>query len=94
MTTTRAIVATVSGRVQGVGYRYSAQRIGAQLGLDGWVMNRLDGTVRTRAQGPAEAVAKFIAYLHEGPQTARVTDVAVAEATHDPSLDGFSVRFG
>ncbi|MGA9596166.1 MAG: acylphosphatase, partial [Acidimicrobiia bacterium] len=61
-----AVVATVSGRVHGVGFRYSAQRIAKNLELVGWVMNRSDGTVQTWAQGSRDAVDRFLGFLEEG----------------------------
>lgn len=88
-----AIVATVSGRVHGVGFRYTAQRIAAQLGLAGWVKNQPDGTVRTWAQGSAEAIARYRGFLDEGPPAARVTHVSSEAVPPDPSLCGFQIRY-
>jgi acylphosphatase len=88
-----AIVATVSGRVHGVGFRYTAQRVASELGLGGWVMNQPDGTVRTWAQGPAQAVARYRGFLEEGPPAARVSDVLVEPVVPDPSLSGFRIRY-
>lgn len=88
-----AIVATVSGRVQGVGFRYSTQRIGTNLGLVGWVMNQPDGTVRTWAQGADEDVARFLGFLEEGPPSARVTEVRTNDVPPDPELAAFRVRY-
>ncbi|MDJ0953902.1 MAG: acylphosphatase [Acidimicrobiia bacterium] len=88
----RAIVAVVSGRVQGVGFRYSTHRVGTALGLEGWVMNQPDGTVRTWAQGADEAVARFVAYLEAGPPSAHVADLTITETVPDPRLAGFRVR--
>ena len=93
MSEQRAIVATVTGRVQGVGFRYTTQRVGARLGLDGWVRNQTDGTVRTWAQGSPEVVARFLGFLEEGPPAARVVDIAVDEVTPDLELTGFQVRY-
>ena len=92
MESTRAITATVSGRVQGVGYRYSAHRVGMQLALEGWVRNEFDGTVRTWAQGTPDAVARYLGFLEEGPPAARVESVSVTEVSPDPDLSGFRVR--
>lgn len=89
----RAIVATVTGRVQGVGFRYSTQRVGASLNLDGWVKNQVDGTVRTWAQGEPDSVAQFISFLDTGPPAARVSNVSVADVPPDPTLGGFQVRY-
>jgi acylphosphatase len=89
----RAIVATVAGRVQGVGFRYSTQRIGMNLGLVGWVMNQPDGTVRTWAQGTEKNVARFLGFLEEGPPSAQVTEVRSDDVPPDPELAGFRVRY-
>jgi acylphosphatase len=88
-----AIVATVAGRVQGVGFRYSTQRIATNLGLVGWVMNQPDGTVRTWAQGTEESVARFLGFLEEGPPSAQVKEVRTDDVLADPALAGFRVRY-
>jgi acylphosphatase len=51
MTDQKAITATTTGRVQGVGYRYSVVHVANELGLVGWVQNTPDGSVKTWAQG-------------------------------------------
>jgi acylphosphatase len=58
MTDQRAISATVRGRVQGVGYRYSVIRVAHELGLVGWVQNTPNGSVKTWAQGHEAVVAR------------------------------------
>jgi acylphosphatase len=88
-----AIVATVSGRVQGVGFRYTTQRIAAKLELVGWVMNQPDGTVRTWAQGSKDAVDRFVGFLEEGPPAARVTEVSADAVLPNVDLTGFRVRY-
>jgi acylphosphatase len=89
---TRAISAVVTGRVQGVGFRYSTQRMASGLGLDGWVRNRYDGSVEAHAQGDKEVVNRFLGFLEKGPPAARVSNLQIAEALPDPSLHGFEVR--
>lgn len=54
---------TFTGRVQGVGFRYSAQYLAQGLGLTGWVKNEWDGTVIMEAQGTAEQLNQLIQML-------------------------------
>jgi acylphosphatase len=65
----------VSGRVQGVGFRWSAAREAEALGLRGAVRNAADGTVEVAAEGPRGALDRFGAWLHRGPPGARVATV-------------------
>lgn len=66
---------TILGRVQGVFYRnWTAQTAGG-LGLNGWVRNRMDGSVEAWVEGPAEAVEQFIALAHRGPPAAQVARI-------------------
>lgn len=84
----------VTGRVQGVGYRYAvvmaARRIG---GVSGWVRNRYDGTVECEAQGTCERLDELEARMRVGSQWSRVEGIAVEDV---PALDGpqppFTVR--
>lgn len=69
--------ATVHGRVQGVGFRYTTQDQARRLGLAGWVRNRADGTVEVEAQGEKSVLETFLAFLYRGPLGARVDHVDV-----------------
>jgi acylphosphatase len=71
---------TVSGRVQGVNFRASTEQAARRAGVDGWVSNADDGSVRAHLEGPADAVEQVIAFMRTGPAHAAVTDVAVDEA--------------
>ncbi|MFS8492837.1 acylphosphatase [Limnochorda sp.] len=84
--------ATVRGRVQGVGFRHFALRRAQQLGLDGWVRNALDGTVRVAAEGPAEALQAFLAMLREGPAWAHVERVEASFGPPHGEPPGFRIR--
>ena len=71
---------SISGRVQGVGFRFALHREALARGLAGWVRNRHDGTVEAVLQGEAAAVAAVVAWARRGPPGARVDHVAAAEA--------------
>ena len=58
---------TISGRVQGVGYRYFVEHEARSRDLEGWVRNRRDGSVEAVFSGPAEAVTAMIAACRRGP---------------------------
>ena len=70
----------ITGRVQGVGYRHWAAHQARALGLDGFVRNRLDGSVEMLLRGTAEAVAAMIKAAHQGPALAQVETVEATEA--------------
>jgi acylphosphatase len=69
----------VSGRVQGVFYRKSAQARARELGVAGHARNLADGRVEVLAVGEAQAVEQFVAWLWQGSSTSRVTGVEVLE---------------
>lgn len=79
----RTVRLAISGRVQGVGYRYWCVRQAERLGLDGWVRNRPDGSVEAVARGPADAVEALIEACRQGPTAARVDGVDVTDAAAD-----------
>lgn len=78
-TRARTIHALVSGRVQGVGFRWSCMEEGERLGLVGEVRNLPDGDVEVLAQGQADDVARLIAWLYRGPRWASVSAVVVTD---------------
>ncbi len=65
----------VTGRVQGVSFRWYTVQQSDRLGLTGWVRNHDDGSVRLEVQGPPSAVDELVRWLHEGPPHARVDGV-------------------
>jgi acylphosphatase len=65
------------GRVQGVAYRYFAERCAAALGITGWVRNLPDGRVEVLAEGRGERIELFLDKLREGPRLARVDGLDV-----------------
>ena len=71
----------ISGRVQGVGYRYFAQRVAHEHGICGYVKNLSSGSVEVYAIGDENSLDMFKRQLAEGPRSARVTGVEESEAT-------------
>lgn len=82
----------ITGRVQGVGFRYSMQEQATRLGVRGWVRNRQDGSVEALVQGGEEAVAALTEWARRGPAGAHVAELRVASAEAEPSLAGFEQR--
>jgi acylphosphatase len=70
----------VSGRVQGVGFRYFVEKNAARIGVTGWVRNLDDGGVEVHAQGSAAQLTELEGLLREGPRWAEVRGVEVIEA--------------
>jgi len=82
----------VSGRVQGVGFRFFAQEAAAHEGLSGWVRNLDDGQVEAFVEGDREAVERFERKIRRGPPAARVEDVSVDDDAPSGRSGGFLVR--
>lgn len=68
---------TVCGKVQGVGFRYSALNKAHELNLTGFVKNRSDGSVYIEAEGESENLDQFIDWLNRGPAWAMVEDIDI-----------------
>jgi acylphosphatase len=81
----------ISGTVQGVGFRFFAQRKAAALGLSGWARNLDDGRVEVYAVGPSDRLDDLAAALHVGPHMAEVRSVEQQDAPVQHS-GGFSIR--
>ena len=84
----------VSGAVQGVGYRYFAERAASQFGITGYVRNLRDGRVEVYAIGPADSLASLRQRLERGPVGASVKKVTEEDAPIDPQFEhGFSIEY-
>jgi acylphosphatase len=81
----------VHGRVQGVFFRDTTQRLALEQGVSGWVRNTWKGTVEAVFEGRPEAVERLVAFAHRGPSGALVERVEVFEEDEE-GLTGFSVR--
>jgi acylphosphatase len=87
-----AFFVRIRGRVQGVGFRYSAWHEANRLGVIGWVRNSPDRDVEIWAEGPHEDLAVFLRWLHQGPPRARVDAVDVENKTPTGAYREFSIR--
>lgn len=86
----RVIHVSITGLVQGVGYRAWVEREAQARGLSGWVRNRRDGSVEAVFAGTAGTVEAMLAACHQGPGMARVHDVTATPAD-EPDGHGFGV---
>jgi acylphosphatase len=82
----------ITGRVQGVGFRWYTHDAAAREGIHGWVRNLADGSVEVVAEGEAEALFRFEAAVRRGPGGARVEDVAVEDHAPAQRTTGFEIR--
>ena len=67
----------ISGRVQGVGFRWSCRRMAEAQGVVGWCRNLADGRVEACFEGPSEAVKQAVSWCRAGPPSALVTGVDI-----------------
>jgi acylphosphatase len=81
---------SISGRVQGVGYRDWIMRTARGLGLAGWVRNRSDGSVEALIVGDEMAVGRMIDACRRGPVLAHVDNVDAEPVDLDVLPDGFT----
>lgn len=91
-TATRAHV-FISGRVQGVNFRWYTQRKAQELGLTGWVRNLWDGRVEAIFEGEEKAVRDAIAWCYIGPSSSRVDNVEVNHETPGSEFSGFQITW-
>jgi acylphosphatase len=82
---------SIAGRVQGVGFRYSAVHKAQHTGIKGFVKNMYDGSVFIEAEGDESSLDHFLLWCHKGPSFARVDQVTTTEGTIK-NYASFSVR--
>ena len=87
---TKRVQAHVSGRVQGVGYRYYAAHVAGELGIVGTVSNLADGGVEAVAEAEETSLHEFLKALRHGPHAAEVTEVATAWAEPTGEFSNFA----
>jgi acylphosphatase len=82
----------VSGRVQGVGFRWFTRDAATREGVSGWVRNLPDGRVEAFVEGEAEAVARVERAVRRGPRSARVETVFADSEPPSGALTGFDIK--
>lgn len=82
-----------SGRVQGVGFRYTACRVAAGLNVAGWVCNLPDGRVRLVAEGPPGELDRLLVGIRQ-EMGARIRDVLERRGPATGEFSGFTIRYG
>ncbi len=88
----RRVHLRITGLVQGVSYRASAQAEAQRLGVKGWVRNLPDGNVEAMAEAEPEVIEGFLAWCKRGPRSARVKTVHVKDSPIDALFTHFEVR--
>jgi acylphosphatase len=82
----------VSGRVQGVGFRFFTRDAAAKEGLHGWARNLPDGRLAISAEGEAESLERFELAIRRGPPGARVEQIEVSDSGPTGTEAGFEIR--
>ncbi|RLG68208.1 acylphosphatase [archaeon] len=83
----------ISGRVQGVFFRYTTKKIADRLGVTGWVRNLSDGRVEAVFEGDRENVERIVEFCHRGPPSALVRKVEVFWEEYRGEFEGFRIRY-
>jgi acylphosphatase len=83
----------VSGRVQGVAYRYFVERRAADIPVTGWVRNLRDGRVEIMAEGEKADLESFLGFLRQGPRMANVDDLDVLWEDYRGEYKDFRIEF-
>ena len=81
----------ITGKVQGVGYRFSTLQTAVNLGINGWVKNLPDGRVEAIFEGSEEVVKKMINWCYQGPECAVVKDVVI-KYEQTEGIKGFEIH--
>lgn len=82
---------TVSGMVQGVGYRFFTRNHAQALGINGWVRNLPDGNVEMVCSGDEESLKGFLVRLREGPSFSRVDSIKHQKIENDENYHCFQI---
>jgi acylphosphatase len=83
----------ISGRVQGVFFRYETKAMALKLGVNGWVRNLPNGQVEALVEGEKEKVEKLIEFCRRGPPGAHVTQVDVKWESPTGEFKSFVIKY-
>lgn len=82
-----------SGRVQGVGFRLTAEEIAQHLGVVGWVKNLRDGRVELIGEADEAALSRFLEALRSGPMKNFITQTEISWSNASETFDEFEIRY-
>lgn len=82
----------ISGRVQGVSFRYYTMQEAQSRNVEGWVRNLWDGRVEAVFEGEQEAVEQMLAWCKHGPPSAQVDDVQITNGEPSGEFTSFRIR--
>ncbi len=81
----------ITGHVQGVFYRATAEQVALKIGLRGWIQNNASGSVEAHIEGEDAVIEQFIDWCHHGPDKAEVENVQVTDCEPE-NCSSFEVR--
>ncbi len=83
----------ISGKVQGVFFRYNVDKIAKKLGLHGFVKNTMDGKVEVVAEGSEDKLRKLIKFCEHGPEHAMVDGISTKKQEYKKEFSCFEIRY-
>ncbi len=89
----KRVILRIEGRVQGVGFRYSALDEARHFGLTGWVRNTHDGAVELVAEGPEDQLRRLVSWCRVGPPGGRVANVSEQWLPYSGEFDSFRITY-
>ena len=81
----------ITGKVQGVGFRYWIKNLAINNNINGWVKNKMSGDVEALIIGEEKDVRKLIKLCEIGPSSATIQNIQVNDDKHDYSKEGFNI---
>jgi len=82
----------LTGRVQGVAFRYYARSMACRLGVKGWIRNMINGDVEVMAEGNKENISRMIEWCKKGPRMAHVEDITLSWLPYTGEFLDFNIK--